>query len=285
MQAKAGAGAQTQALLAVFAHPDDETFLAGPLLARCARQGVRVEIVCGTPPEPAASDRSDWEYRHRQALLCAAEALGAQRVHFLGYEGSPMSPVADPSPRMLAAAPPAEVAEAVGRIMEEAQPDIVLTDSPYGAYGHPDHIMMHRACVIAFAKHKKDNARLYCLAYPLPLVRLNLRLMGMSRRVGIHALGPRGDIDLAAIVKGAPGKTALVNTSHSVRFRRIAARCYEEDIRLAPLPLKLLERSPLWAQRLMFRRTALTRLEPPTQEGEALEREIVLVHRNSYSFG
>ena len=263
-------------LLAVFAHPDDETFLAGPLLARCALQpkgaaheGVHVELVCATPAEPAAHDTSDWDYRHRQALLCAANALGIAQVHFLGYDGSPMTPVADPSPRMLAAAPLSEIANAVGKVMANVQPDVVLTDSAYGAYGHPEHIVMHRACTMAFQKHKKEGAKLYCLAYPLPLVRLNLRLMG--KRLPVHTLGPRGDIDLAAIVKSAPRKTALVNTNRYVRYRRAAAQCYEEDIRLAPLPLKLLERSPLWVQRLLFWRTALTRLYPPPGE---MQRDI-----------
>lgn len=267
-------------LLAVFAHPDDETFLAGPLLARYALQpkgyahaGIRVELLCGTPAEPIVNDSSDWDFRHRQALLCAANALGIAQVHFLGYDGSPMTPIPDPNPRMLAAAPLADLAEAVGSVMQQVQPDVVLTDSAYGAYGHPDHIVMHRACVESFRQYKKEGVRLYCLAYPLPLVRLNLRLMGMSRRVGIHALGPRGDIDLAAIVKGAPSKTALVNTSRYVRYRRAAAACYAEEIPLAPLPLKLLERSPLWVQRLLFWRTALTRLYPPAEEGEAMERK------------
>ena len=156
--------------------------------------------------------------------------------------------------------------------MQQVQPDVVVTDSAYGAYGHPDHIVMHRACVEAFQRYKKEGARLYCLAYPLPLVRLNLRLMGM--RLPVHALGPRGDIDLAAIVKSAPRKTALVNTSRYVRYRRAAAACYAEEIPLAPLPLKLLERSPLWVQRLLFWRTALTRLWPPVAEREPLEHEV-----------
>ncbi|MBI4201584.1 MAG: PIG-L family deacetylase [Chloroflexi bacterium] len=266
----------TPTLLAVFAHPDDETFLAGPLLARYAGQGIRVEVACATPLEPALSDRSDWDYRHRQALFCAAEALGLQGVHFLGYDGAPMGPIPNAGQRMVAAAPLSQVAGAIGRVMDDLQPDAVITDSPYGAYGHPDHIVVHWATVEAFQKHKKAGARLYCLALPLPLVRLNLRLMAL--RLPVHGLGPHGHIDLAAAVKTAPEKTALVDTRGYVRCRRTAARCYAEEIAGAPLPLKLLEWSPLWVQRLVFRRTALTRLYPPVRPGEQLERDIFASH-------
>jgi LmbE family N-acetylglucosaminyl deacetylase len=273
MKDELAAEAEARKLLGVFAHPDDETFLGAPLLARCAQQGLRVEVVCATPAEPAVSDTSDWDYRHRQALLCAAQKLGVQGVHFLGYHGSPMRPTADPDPKQLAAAPLREVAEALGAVMEEVQPDVIVTDSSYGAYGHPDHIVMHRAAVAAFQAHKKEGARLYCLAYPLVLVRLNLRLMQLWG-VPVRGVGPLGDIDLAAMVRAAPKKTALVNTSRYVAFRRAAARCYAEEIALAPLPLKLLEGSPLWAQRLAFWRCALTRLYPPAKRGEPLERDL-----------
>ncbi|MBI4198482.1 MAG: PIG-L family deacetylase [Chloroflexi bacterium] len=260
-------------LLGIFAHPDDETFLGGPLLAWCAQRGLRVEVACATPAEPAVSDPSDWDFRHRQALLCAAQGLGVQRVHFLGYHGSPMRPVVNPDPRQLATAPLWEVAAALGGVMNNVQPDVVVTDSSYGAYGHPDHIVMHRAAVAAFQTHRKEGARLYCLAYPLPLVRLNLRLMRLWG-VPVRGVGPLGDIDLAAMVRAAPKKTALIHTSRYVSFRRAAARCYAEEIALAPLPLKLLERSPLWVQRLAFWRCALTRLYPPAERGGPLERDL-----------
>ncbi|MBI4340552.1 MAG: PIG-L family deacetylase [Chloroflexi bacterium] len=260
-------------LLGVFAHPDDETFLAGPLLARCAAQGVRVEVACATPPEPTSQSPQDWDYRHRQALLCAARALGVSQVHFLGYEGTPTTSGAAYHLDQVAALPRQELAEAIGMVVTCVAPDVVLTDSPYGAYGHPDHVAVHQATMAAFHDHGKGGARLYCLAFPLPLVRLNLRLMSL-RGIDSRHFGPRGDIDLAAIVASAREKTALVPVGRYVSYRRAAARCYAEDIALAPLPLKLLEKAPLIVQRLLFWRCALTRLSPSPELGEPLEREV-----------
>lgn len=267
-------------LLAVFAHPDDETFLAGSIIAKYAHEGVRVELIVATPPlgpEPT--------------LECAAKRLGISRVHYLGYAHSGMprrrssrddhqAPLLD---RVLTRAPLEAIAGQIRQIMAEVRPQAVLIDSPYGAYGHPDHIVVHRAAVLAFngaliapssqgISHPADAAdlsgdaasqiRLYALAFPLPLVRMNLRLLRF-RGVPVAHMGPNEDIDLYAAVRSAVGKTGLVSTARYVRYRRLAAECYEDEIRAAPLPLKLLERSPLWVQRLIFSRQAVTRLIPP----------------------
>lgn len=254
-------------LLGVFAHPDDETFLAGPILARYAAEGVHVEVACATPP--GAEDRDHYFNIRRRALHCAAQALGVQRIHFLNYYPSPMRPVHGPHHGMLAATPVARVAENLAPVFEGLQPDVVLVDSPYGAYGHPDHITAHRAAVAAFNTTAKREARLYSLAFPLPLVRLNVWLMdvlGYKPR----ALGPLGDIDLLAAVREAPKRTALINVSGYVRWRHLAGRCYADEIAAAPLPLKLLERLPL-LQRLIFWRMGLTRMFPSPH---VLERDL-----------
>jgi hypothetical protein len=262
-------------LLAVFAHPDDETFLAGPIIAKYAHEGARVELVVATPnvsPVPA--------------LECAAKQLGISRVHYLGYAHSGM-PGGKASPDehgrlvsdergLLVAAPLDAIAGQIQQILADVKPQVVLTDSPYGAYGHPDHVVVHRAAVRAFrdafgAVDRTSQPRLYALAFPMPLVRLNLRLLKM-RGVPVAGLGPRGDIDLQGAVRSAIGKTGLVAVARYVRYRRLAAGCYEEEIRAAPLPLKLLERSPLWIQRLIFSRQAITRLEPPP---EGFERNLL----------
>ncbi|MBI4305520.1 MAG: hypothetical protein HY678_04295, partial [Chloroflexi bacterium] len=67
---------------------------------------------------------------------------------------------------------------------------------------------------------------------------------------------------LEQIVQNTRGKTALIGVRRHVALRREAARCYEAEIKAAPPPLKLLERSPLWIQKLVFSRIALTRLVP-----------------------
>ena len=69
-------------ILGVFAHPDDETLLAGALLARYAAAGVDTGVLCAAP----GGDRS------KQKLADACHALGIGNIATLRYHGSPMWP-------------------------------------------------------------------------------------------------------------------------------------------------------------------------------------------------
>ena len=83
-------------LLAVFAHPDDETFGTGGSLAHYASQGVDVHLVCATrgevgevEPELMKGYQSIGELREHE-LRCAAQHLALAGVHFLDYRDSGM---------------------------------------------------------------------------------------------------------------------------------------------------------------------------------------------------
>lgn len=260
-------------LLAVFAHADDETLLAGALLARYAAEGVEVRLMCAAPGDEEQEDR----------LTRAAAALGISLVTSLRYEPSPMwpasgrrsgasvggAPVVESGPRqteapVLARAP---LADLVGRIagrIDEFLPHAVITHSPYGEYGHPDHMLVHRAALAAFSQRARPGSRIYCLAYPLPLVRLNERMMRLFGR-DTRRMGPDGSFDLRAAVKAAQRKTGVIDVRAYVPARHKAARVYEQVIKAGPLPLKMIERSPLWVRRRFFGRAAVTRFSPPPQ--------------------
>ncbi|MBI4329140.1 MAG: PIG-L family deacetylase [Chloroflexi bacterium] len=254
-------------LLAVFAHPDDETFLAGPVLARYTVEGVDVQLVCATPEEPVSE--GGIAAVRRAELQCAAEALGIRRVHHLGYGDSPMSPELGAAPGALVAAPQEEVVERVLKVMEEVKPQVVITDSAYGAYGHPDHVLMHRATASAFAQYAASagaTQKLYALAYPMPLVRLNVRLLRLWG-VPVSRLGLRGEVDLPQIIREDYPISARLDVRSYVRYRKEAGRCHRSQIAAAPLPLKLLEASPVWFQTRLFGHLHLTRLHPPHAPG------------------
>jgi LmbE family N-acetylglucosaminyl deacetylase len=262
-------------LLGVFAHPDDETFLAGPVLAKYAHEDVRVELVIAAPGE------------RRSALECAARVLGIGKVHVLDYVGSSMSqprrsaaddshsphPADDSHSRHLAARSLPRLIDDIARVIAGSRPDVVLVDSPYGAYGHPDHILVHRAAIAALGRAAPPTTRLYALAFPMPLVRLNLHLLSLSG-VPVSRLGPDGAIDLRRIVAESHDRTGLVDVTRYVSFRRKAAACYEDEIRAGPVPLKLFERSPLWLQTLALRRQAVTRIRPPSHSPAPGERRV-----------
>ncbi|MCJ7585571.1 MAG: PIG-L family deacetylase, partial [Anaerolineales bacterium] len=142
-------------LLAVLAHPDDESFGMGGTLALYASRGVDVHLVCATRGEVGEVDdlkgfASIAELREAE-LRCAAVHLGLKGVHFLDYRDSGMDGSPDNQhPNALAAQPLDEVAAKVVHYIRELHPRVVLTFDPIGGYRHPDHIAIQKATVRAF---------------------------------------------------------------------------------------------------------------------------------------
>lgn len=129
---------QTQKLVTVFAHPDDETLSTGGLLAKYAAEGVETYVICATRGERGWA-HPEMKYpgqeetgRFREAeLRCAAQALGVREVVFLDYiDGS------------LDQAPPGEAADKIAHHLRRIRPQVVVTMDPQGVYGHPDHIAL-----------------------------------------------------------------------------------------------------------------------------------------------
>jgi len=204
-------------LLAVLAHPDDETFGMGGTLALYARRGVRVHLICATRGEVGEVDP---EYKETiksaaclrtQELRCAAEKLGIDQLHFLNYRDSGMpGSEAQEHPKALAAQPVEKVAREVAHLIRQIKPDVVLTFDPIGGYRHPDHIAIHQATVEAFdlsADEDYDDPeelrpfqpeRLYFHTINrtfLKIVVWVLRLIGQDP----HRYGKNNDIDLVAL--------------------------------------------------------------------------------------
>ena len=144
-------------LLAVLAHPDDETFGMGGTLALYAQRGVKIHLICATRGEVGEIDP---EYKETiksaaclrtQELRCAAGVLGIDDLHFLNYRDSGMpGSEANNHPKALAAQPMEKVAREVAHLMRKIKPDVVITFDPIGGYRHPDHIAIQRAAVQAF---------------------------------------------------------------------------------------------------------------------------------------
>lgn len=144
-------------LLAVLAHPDDETFGMGGTLALYAQRGVDVQLICATRGEVGEVDPKFTETLQSaaclrtQELCCAAEVLGIQKVHFLNYRDSGMQGSEDNiHPQALAAQPIAQVAAEVAHLIRKIRPEVVVTFDPIGGYRHPDHIAIQQATVQAF---------------------------------------------------------------------------------------------------------------------------------------
>lgn len=128
----------TLKLLAVFPHPDDETLGLGSTLARYSAQGVETYLVCATRGERGWFDSEGPDPglqkvgRIREAeLRCAAEQLGLHEVSFLDYIDGDVDK-----------ADPHEIVAKIVPHIRRIRPQVVVTFSPDGAYGHPDHIAL-----------------------------------------------------------------------------------------------------------------------------------------------
>ena len=141
-------------ILAVLAHPDDESFCCGGTLALLGRQGVHIEILCLTRGEAGSVSP---ELLHGTSIAAlrtvelqrACQILGTQPPRFFGYHDSGFR---QPSslPNRLVDADFLSVAREVRATIAEIQPDILLTFDPRGYYAHPDHIATHRIASAAF---------------------------------------------------------------------------------------------------------------------------------------
>ncbi|MEU6275740.1 PIG-L deacetylase family protein [Streptomyces populi] len=127
-------------LLGIFAHPDDESLLAGGVLAQHAAAHARTAVVTMTwaPGSPRAPELAD-----------ALQELGAGAPRMLGY-GDARNPQAAPGRPRLVDAPLDEVVAALARQIRSFRPDIVVTHDALGQLtGHPDHRRTHQAALLA----------------------------------------------------------------------------------------------------------------------------------------
>jgi LmbE family N-acetylglucosaminyl deacetylase len=149
--------ATSTALLAVLAHPDDESFAMGGTLARYAAAGAVVRLIYATRGEAGIPDLSpEAAGQVRQAELGrAAAALGVRDVRFLGYQDG-----------TLAQGEPAVAIERLVAILEELRPRAVITFGPDGISGHPDHVTVGAWVTAAFDRAGAAGwgARLFYIA-------------------------------------------------------------------------------------------------------------------------
>jgi len=123
-------------LLAVLAHPDDESLGFGGTLAKYAAEGVEAYLVTATRGERGrfgslgkAGDPVEVGRVREAELRAAAVVLGIREVSLLNYPDGAVDQV-----------DAATAIRAVVSHIRRIQPDVVVTFGPEGAYGHPDHI-------------------------------------------------------------------------------------------------------------------------------------------------
>ncbi len=187
----------TGGLLAVHAHPDDETLSTGGLLAAWARSGRPVTLVTCTRGEqgdviPAELAYLEGDARalgaHREHELAdALRALGVTDHHFLDQLADPTAPggahgpaspavaycdsgmvwepagragrVAELPEAAFVAVPVDDAARRLVALIRARRPDVVVTYEPGGGYGHPDHVHAHRVTMRAVELAASEGTR------------------------------------------------------------------------------------------------------------------------------
>ncbi|HEY0496293.1 MAG TPA: mycothiol conjugate amidase Mca [Kutzneria sp.] len=148
-------------LMAVHAHPDDESSKGAATMARYVAEGHDVMVVTCTGGERGsilnpAMDRPEVlenmaEIR-REEMAAAAKILGI-RQRWLGYVDSGL-PEGDPKPPLpegcFALVPLEESTGTLVKVVREFRPHVIVTYDENGGYPHPDHIRCHEVSVAAF---------------------------------------------------------------------------------------------------------------------------------------
>ncbi|GIG40399.1 PIG-L family deacetylase [Cellulomonas phragmiteti] len=211
----------TGGLLAVHAHPDDESLATGALLATWAASGRPVTVVTATRGERGEVIGARWKHlegdggalaEHREGELAAAlRALGVHDHGFLDeavavdarYEDSGMAWLGtgragaadDVPPDAFAFAPLEAAADALARVLRSRRPQVVVTYEPGGGYGHPDHVRAHEVTSLALELAAREDD-VHSPAHTVPVVLWSVVGRSALRRAHV-ALG--GDAVLAAL--------------------------------------------------------------------------------------
>ncbi len=230
-------GADPYSLLAVFAHPDDESLACGGLLAWCAALGMRVSLLCvthgehgqmddteGTGGTPPARDVRATELRN------AAGVLGIEDVTILDHEDGVLSWVD-------AEQLETDIRDAIQRL----GPDVVITFGEDGLYWHPDHIAVHERTTAAVAALGHDAPALYYVTMPAGAMRavVNFAADVTAGRdpnaVPPHAILGVPDADAFGALAAAP--TLVVETGEFAARKLRALTCHRSQFRDCALAL------------------------------------------------
>lgn len=174
-------------LLAVLAHPDDESFGMGGTLARYADQGVEVHIAIATDGV-AGSVAGGYEHTlkelaavRRRELEAAVRVLGGS-LHMLGYRDSGY--IGDPANQHPEAFINSDLEEATGRVVSlirRIRPQVIVTHDETGGYYHPDHIHCWKITTAAF--DAADDPDRYPDIGPAPYQAQRLYFTAFSNRM------------------------------------------------------------------------------------------------------
>jgi LmbE family N-acetylglucosaminyl deacetylase len=253
-------------ILCVFAHPDDEQFGTAGALLRCVERGIPVHLLCATSGEageisdPALATRDSLAEVREEELRTACALLGLQSPRLLRYPDGGLASVDS-----------ADLRDRIVETMLDTRPRVVITFDANGGYGHPDHIAIHHATLVAVDAAAESGHiidKLYATAYPRAMMELmNEGLRGLGepeldfgdvRTIDLHEIGTSE----ARITTAAPVEKY---------FERVMASLFAHRSQYGAQGM--FARFPEELNRRMFGTNFFVRLRPAPQPGSPLPDE------------
>jgi LmbE family N-acetylglucosaminyl deacetylase len=206
-----------RSLLAIFAHPDDESIACGGLLALCADRGVKVTVLCATHGENNHGVRDEgWFVQRAGELNEAATVLGVGEIVLLDYRDGFLPWTG-------------ELADRLETEIRRIAPDAVVTFGKDGLYWHPDHIAICDATTSAIDAMEDAAPALYYVTMPPGQMRRIVdEVWKQDGGVGGH-LPLLGIANPDAFGVGAAEPTLVIDIS-SVAVRKLrAVKCHRSQ--------------------------------------------------------
>jgi LmbE family N-acetylglucosaminyl deacetylase len=275
-------------LLISLAHPDDESFGLGGLIAKYVDEGVEVYYLCATngdvgtvSTEHMNGYNSIAELRLAE-LACASEILGFKDVVMLNYEDSGMmNTQTNQYPESLWYNwnhNRSAVLQKVVNVIRQVRPQVVITFNRYGGYGHPDHIAIQQATTQAFqlAGNSEYPASELPAYQPQKLYYTGINKMylwlGIWRarlnRQNPRQLGRNNDVDLLAIRDQVEPTHTHIDISDYLDVWAKASACHASQGGGTGGFV------PHWLRRMLSREQRLTRVIPVPKKDRVDEYDL-----------
>ncbi len=270
--------AQKRVLIS-YAHPDDESFGNGGLIAKYVDEGADVYLICatdgdvGTIPEDMKGQYDTIRELRLSELECANEVLKFKRMFLFHYKDSGMmGSETSEDPDCLWATwnrEPEAVTKRVVEVIREIKPQVVITFNKYGGYGHPDHIAIQQATTNAFDLAGDPNyltdglqayqpQKLYYSSIPSALLKFALFTMRL-RRMDTKRMGTNKDIDFDAIIDHIEPTHAKVYIAEYLDKWDEASACHKSQ---GGGGGGFFGRFPKWLQKILRGKQGFTRVYP-----------------------
>ena len=266
-------------LLAILAHPEDESFGPGGTFARYAAEGVDVHIAIATDGAAGSVAAGYEDAREKLAEVRAQELEKAVNIlggtlHTLGYRDSGY--IGDPANEHPEAFVQADEQEAVGRVVRlirEIRPQVIITHDETGGYFHPDHIQCWKITVPAFhaagdptqfpdiGPEPYQPERLYFSAFPNTWVKFFIFLFRL-RGQDPTKFGRNEDIDMTKVGVDRKSLHAFITYRNYWEVKQLASAAHASQGGGGGL-----SRLPQWLQKRFLAQDSYIRAHPPVPDG------------------